>query len=106
MASDCTLTVPLLSQTYAWGNAFEQWVILEIVKNASYYFLDRSFSYARTKEDMEIDLIVERPGSSRLLIETEPRDRVQEGDAKGLETFGADLDPKAKRWLLSNDTLE
>lgn len=34
------LTVELLPQTSGWGEAFEHWVILEIVKNISYARFD------------------------------------------------------------------
>ncbi|MEQ1664137.1 MAG: AAA family ATPase [Bdellovibrionales bacterium] len=105
-ALDKTLTVSLLPQTTAWGDAFEHWIILELIKNVSYLRLDWSFSYLRTKEDVEIDLIIERPGQKKLLLEIKSKDRVTEADAKSLETLGVDLDSKAEKWILSNDRLE
>lgn len=105
-ALDKTLTVSLLPQTTAWGDAFEHWIILELIKNVSYLRLDWSFSYLRTKEDVEIDLIIERPGQKKLLLEIKSKDRVTEADAKSLETLGVDLDSKAEKWILSNDKLE
>lgn len=105
-ALDRTLSVELLPQTVAWGEAFEHWIILEFKKNISYQRLDWSLSYARTKDDVEIDLVVERPGVKNLLIEIKSKSRVDSSDAKALESFGADLDPKAERWLISNDPLE
>lgn len=50
-ALDRTQTVELLPQTFAWGDAFEHWVILEFIKNASYRRLDWTFSFARTKDE-------------------------------------------------------
>ncbi|HEY8272598.1 MAG TPA: DUF4143 domain-containing protein [Pseudobdellovibrionaceae bacterium] len=61
-ALDRTLSVELLPQTAAWGEAFEHWIILEIKKNADYHRLDWEFSYLSTKDDVEIDLIIDRPG--------------------------------------------
>ncbi len=104
-ALDKTLSVPLIPQTTAFGEAFEHWVILEFKKNISYRRLDWDLSYSRTKDDVEIDLIVERPGMRKLLIEIKSKTKVLESDAKSLETLGADLDKKATRWLLSNDPL-
>jgi predicted AAA+ superfamily ATPase len=105
-ALERTLTVELLPQTSAFGDAFEHWVILEFIKGSSYRRLDWSFSYLRTKDDVEIDLIVERPGQEKLLVEIKSKSRVEEADAKALETVGKDLDASATRWLLSNDPLE
>jgi predicted AAA+ superfamily ATPase len=105
-ALDRTLSVELLPQTFAWGDAFEHWVILEFVKNISYQRLDWAMSYIRTKDDVEIDLIIERPGVKNLFIEIKSKNLVDESDAKSLETLGRDTDPKAEKWLLSNDPLE
>lgn len=105
-ALDRTLSVELLPQTSAWGEAFEHWVILEFIKNASYLRLDWKFYYTRTKDDVEIDLIVDRPGEKTLFVEIKSKTRVEKSDAKALLTLALDLDPRAERWLLSNDPLE
>jgi predicted AAA+ superfamily ATPase len=105
-ALDRTLTVDLLPQTFAWGDAFEHWVILEIVKNVSYSRLDWTFSFIRTKDNVEIDLVLERPGTSALFIEIKSKKMVDESDAKSLETLGRDTDPSAEKWLLSLDPLD
>jgi predicted AAA+ superfamily ATPase len=97
-ALDRTLSVELLPQTFAWGDAFEHWVILEFRKNISYHRLDWTLSFIRTKDDLEIDLIIERPGLKKLLIEIKSKDRVTEADGKSLRTLGEDLDPKADKW--------
>ena len=102
---DRTLTVELLPQTFAWGDAFEHWVILEFVKGCQYKRLDWTLSYLRTKDDVEIDLIVERPGDRELLVEIKSKSRVDAADAKSLESLGADINPKAEHWLLSCDPL-
>ena len=103
---DRTLSIPLEPQTSAYGEAFEHWVVLEFKKNISYKRLDWELSYLRTKDDVEIDLIIDRPGLSNLQIEIKSKSKVIEADAKSLETLGRDLDKKAERWLLSNDKLE
>lgn len=104
-ALDRTLTIELLPQTTAWGDAFEHWVILEIIKNANYQRLDWDFSYIRTQNDVEIDLIVNRPGSKKLLIEIKSKEKVLEQDAKSLESLGKDI-PHSEKYLLSCDPLE
>ncbi len=102
---DRTLTVEPLPQTFAWGDAFEHWVILEFVKGCQYKRLDWNFSYLRTKDDVEIDLIIERPGDRELLIEIKSKSLIDSTDAKALESLGPDINPKAERWLLSCDPL-
>jgi predicted AAA+ superfamily ATPase len=101
-----TLSVELLPQTFAWVDAFEHWVILEFIKGVQYKRLDWNFSYLRTKDDVEIDLIVTRPGDVDLFVEIKSKKLVDASDAKSLETLGHDLDPKAEKWLLSCDPLE
>jgi uncharacterized protein len=105
-ALERTLSVELLPQTYAWGEAFEHWIILEIIKRASYERLDWSFSFLNTKDGLEIDLIIERPGRPIALIEIKSKERVSESDAKVLESLGPDIDKKAERFLFSRDPLE
>lgn len=105
-ALDRTLSVELLPQTFAWGDAFEHWIILEVKKNISYHRLDWELSYLKTKDNVEIDLIVDRPSMKKLLIEIKSANRVVASDAKSLETLGADVSARAERWLLSNDPLE
>jgi predicted AAA+ superfamily ATPase len=104
-ALEQTLSVELLPQTSAYGDAFEHWVILEMQKRISYRRLEWSLSYFRTHDDAEIDLIVERPGSRRLLIEIKSKSLVTEEDARTLERLSPSLDPQADRWLLSCDPL-
>ena len=77
-------TVPLTKQTHEYGNVFEHFIILECVRLADYYRLDYRFSYLRTKDDVEIDLIVERPGKSLLCIEIKSARHIVERD---LATF-------------------
>ena len=63
------LTLSLLPSTSAYGEAFEHFIILECMKLASYFYSEYRFSYLKTKDDAEIDLIVERPGKLLLCIE-------------------------------------
>ena len=100
-----TLSIKMSPQTSSYGNAFEHWFILEIIKLASYKRKDWEFSYLRTREGLEIDLIIKKP-KSLLLIEIKSKSRVKLEDAKVLETLGKDIDSKTEKWLISNDPLE
>jgi len=69
--------------------------------------LDYELSYLRTYANAEIDLIIERPGMSRALIEIKSKTQVVEEDLKHLSSLGTDItnsesfclscDPNAKR---------
>ncbi len=63
------LTVPLQPNTSYYGEVFEHFIILECMKLASYVHPEYRFSYLKTKDDLEVDLIVERPGQALLFIE-------------------------------------
>ena len=83
-ALDQTLTVRLLPQTYAFGDAFEHLIICEMVRLNAYYRKDFRFSYLRTKDDVEIDIIIERPGRKRVFVEIKSKDNVGADDTKAL----------------------
>lgn len=51
------------------GPLFEQFIILELHRLNDYYRLDYQFSFICTQGGLEIDLVVERPGRSSVLVE-------------------------------------
>lgn len=61
------LSVPLSPSTSEYGEAFESWFVNECFRLNSYREPDFQFSYLRTKDDVEIDLIIERPDRSTAL---------------------------------------
>lgn len=97
-----TLNVELVPSTYAFGRAFEHFVLLEIVRLSDYRRNDYRFSYLRTKDGAEIDLIVERPGGRTALVEIKSGDRVDERDVRELSRFLPDF-PGAEAFCLSRD---
>lgn len=102
-ALENSLDVPLKPSTYAFGSAFEHWVITEIHRLNHYYKKDYALYYLRTKEQAEIDLIVERPGLSTVLIEIKSTTRCDPKDAKKLEHFLKDFRQPAIAYLFSLD---
>jgi predicted AAA+ superfamily ATPase len=97
-----TLNVGLVPSTYAFGKAFEHFVLLEIVRLSDYRRNDYRFSYLRTKDGAEIDLIIERPGSKTALVEIKSGGRVDERDVRDLSRFLPDF-PGAEAFCLSRD---
>lgn len=90
-ALEHTLTVELKPQTYAFGLAFEHLVINEIYRLQSYGKRDYRLSYIRTKDGVEIDVIIERPAMKRALVEIKSTERVTEDDVRALNSLGKDL---------------
>ena len=101
-ALDGTLNQDLTPGTYGYGKAFEHFIILEALRLNSYKRRDFRFSYLRTKDGAEIDLIVERPGLPAVLIEIKSSDRVDDRDTRALERFLPDF-PKAEAFCFSRD---
>jgi predicted AAA+ superfamily ATPase len=86
-----TLQVELLPQTYAFGVAFEHFVVNEINRLQSYGKKDYRQSYLRTKDGVEIDLVIERPGLKRALVEIKSTERVADEDIRPLARLGKDV---------------
>lgn len=62
--------------TNSYGNAFEHYIIAECIRIASYLRRQYKFSYLRTTNDVEVDLIIERPGKTTLYIEIKSSDTI------------------------------
>lgn len=97
-----TLNVDLNPGTYAFGRAFEHFVVLEIVRLSDYRRNDYRFSYLRTREGAEIDLIVERPAEPTVLVKIKSTDRVDERTVRDLARFVPHF-PGARALCLSRD---
>lgn len=77
--------------TYAYGLAFEHFVILELRRLNDYCGADYSFSYLRTKDGAEIDLVLDRPGRPPVLLEIKSTTRIRNSDVAPLGRFQADI---------------
>ena len=99
------LNIPLTPHSYGYGNAFEQFVILEIFRLNSYLRKRYKLFYLRTKDGAEIDLIIERPGLSTLLIEIKSSSSTTREHCKHLEALLGDF-KDAEALLLSQDLKE
>lgn len=63
------LSVPYIPSTTGYGDAFEHFVILECAKLRDIHHSEFKFSYLKTRDEVEADLVVERPGELPLFIE-------------------------------------
>lgn len=96
------LQVPVVARTFAYGRAFEHFLICECMRLNSYGRKDYRFSFLKTKTDLEIDLIIQRPGARQVCIEIKSTDAVDETHARVLHSFRVDF-PDAEFYILSND---
>lgn len=96
------LTLPLFPKTTAYGDAFEHYILLEIMRLGSYFQPDYRYSYIRTVNDVEVDLVVERPGKPLLCIEIKSSQRIAEGDIKSFAKLTQDI-PDCEAVVLSQD---
>jgi predicted AAA+ superfamily ATPase len=101
-ALEHTLDQTLYPKTFSYGFAFEHFVIIELHRLADYRRCDWSFSYFQTTDGGEIDLVVDRPGKPRLLIEIKSTDRIEERDVTPLNRFKKDI-PQSEAYCLSMD---
>jgi predicted AAA+ superfamily ATPase len=79
-----TLSSPIISGTSLYGECFEHFIILECFKLANYYYTEYRFSYLKTKDDLEVDLVIERPGQPLLFIEIKSASYVNAEDLRSL----------------------
>ncbi len=86
------LEIPLTPGTHAYGNAFEHFIINEIVCLSSYFRKQYRLSYLRTVNDVEVDLIIERPGKTTLFIEIKSTDNIQPNGLTYFKKLTADTD--------------
>jgi predicted AAA+ superfamily ATPase len=82
--------MPVKSTSY-YGELFEQFIIVECFKLASYFKREFKLSYIMTETGKEIDLIVERPGQKTLLIEIKSSDNVKDEDLRSIQSLAEDF---------------
>ncbi len=96
------LDIPLRPGTHAYGNAFEHFIIAESIRIASYLRLQYKFSYLRTMNDVEVDLVIERPGKTTLFIEIKSTENIQPDMLTYFKKLTKEVD-NSEAICLSND---
>ncbi len=99
---DGTLGIPIVPSTKQYGDHFEHFLIQEIIRLCSYRRKNWSFSYLRTKDDVEVDLIIERTGLPRALIEIKSTSRLEKQHLSSFLKISKDF-RKSERFCFSND---
>ena len=104
-ALDRTLGQSLDESTYGYGNAFEQFLIAEIYRLSAYKKQDIRLSYLMTKSQLEVDLILDRPGSPLDLIEIKSTYHAREEPSRSIRSILSEFD-RATGYVLSQDKVE
>lgn len=94
-----TAAVDLEPKTSEYGRAFEHFVILEIMRMASYQNLDYSFSFYGSSNQAEVDLIIETPRKQVFAVEIKSSSS-ESAALKGLKSF-REICPKAVLYCAS-----
>ena len=81
------LSLSLTKGTKDYGKAFEHWIIKEIIYLSKYADNDYRFSFYRTEDGVEVDLVIETPKKDLIAIEIKAKDNIQMNDIKGLISF-------------------
>jgi predicted AAA+ superfamily ATPase len=97
-----TLTRSVDPGTYEYGALFEHFIIGEIFRLSEYARNDYRFTYLRTQDGAEIDLIIERPGRTRALIEVKSASRITPEDIRSLKRLRPDI-PNSEAFCFSMD---
>ncbi len=100
-----TLNMKITPSNFAFGKAFEHFIITQAFFLNQYKKLDYRFFYLKTKDGAEIDLIIDRPGRPLALVEIKSATKVDDSDASTLIEFKKSL-PDADCYLLSLDKLD
>lgn len=85
-------SIGLIPRTHAYGNAFEHFIILECMKLSDYHRKDYRFNYLRTPSDVEIDLVIERPGKPLLCIEIKSNADISQEDISSFKHITSEIE--------------
>jgi predicted AAA+ superfamily ATPase len=97
-----SLDFPVVSRTPVFGDLFEHFIILEIRKLADYRRRDWKFSYLRTKDDVEVDLIIDRPHEPLACLEIKSSENIRPEDISTFVRITGDM-KNARTYCFSND---
>lgn len=78
------LTIDLIEGTPLYGNAFEHFIILEVIKAISYFNEEIQVSFFRTSDGAEVDLILEKHNN---IIPIEIKSSEMPNNLSGMKSF-------------------
>lgn len=97
-----TLSADVVTGSSEYGKLFEQLIVCECFRLNDYKEKDYKFSYLRTADGAEIDLIVNKTKTQKVLIEIKSTNRVTADDYKHLLSLGQDI-KHTEKWVLCTE---
>ena len=88
------ISLDLTPKTSDYGNAFEHFIITEIIRLSTYLENDYKFSFYRSSNHCEVDLIIETPNGKIYAIEIKSSEHPDKSMLNGLKSFKT-INPKA-----------
>lgn len=89
------VSVGLEKKTSEYGRAFEHFLIVEIIRLAAYQELDYRFSFYRSSNHAEVDLIIETPKNKIYAVEIKAAENPHSNLLRALKSFSLTR-PKAE----------
>lgn len=80
-------TTPIQPKTYEYGDSFEHFFLLEILRLSAYMERDLKMSYYRTSNQAEVDIIVEQPDGRVQAVEIKASANPAPKSLLGLRSF-------------------
>jgi predicted AAA+ superfamily ATPase len=77
--------------SFEFGSLFESFLVNEIRRLLIYSEKSHHLSFIRIDENLEIDLVIERPGLPTYLVEIKSTDRVNESHVKSLVKYHSEI---------------
>lgn len=85
------VSLELIPSTFEYGDLFEQFLILEFIKLNHYFEKRFKYSYFRSSENNEIDLVIEKPKGEHYLIEIKSSDKINLDEVRKLSSFKSEF---------------
>jgi predicted AAA+ superfamily ATPase len=95
------LSLDLSEGNSYFGEVFEQFIVNQVLQSNAYSESEFRVSYYRDENDIEIDLVIERPGQKILFLEIKSAHEVFDTDCKSLNVVSKDF-PEAELQVWSN----
>jgi predicted AAA+ superfamily ATPase len=86
--------------TFEYGDLFETFLMNEFFKLRSFLEKRWNYSYLRTKDDVEIDLIIEKPKGKIILVEIKSTDKLTADQFSNFCKIAKDF-PESEKYVLS-----
>lgn len=85
------ITVEPVPKTEEYGDVFEHFVILEIMRLNDYFNKEFQFSFYRTESGIEVDLVIETPQNKLVCLEIKSSDHITSKHTRGLRAFAEEF---------------